>query len=311
MAGALADQARADGDMSLFDAELQKLRYDYSYQSMQTNEGVTAGQEDELTLADLAQTEVKPPEYKSPGRAFLYSLAVPGWGQWYSGSKIKPLLFLAVEVFGVTQAFKYHGNGDDITAEFEAFNREHWNHPDSIYTVGDEQYLAYQAYLMSAYTTLRPDLLADSLDDPEVRAGFTHILPSERTQQYYEMTGKYNQFAWGWDDATLEGMTLRDYIDGGGVEKVVGPTTIPYSSNRLIYEDMRHAANTEYDRAMKYVFVVMGNHLVSAFEAFFATKRHNNRLKYNQPFSGVDVKPTLRSYNSWKDTPYVTLTYKF
>jgi len=311
-ASAVADSGGGDESPSLLGRELQKLRYDFSYQVLQSNDGLTADQEDELTLTDLARSDVRPPEYKSPARAFLYSLAVPGLGQLYSGSKIKPVAFLALEVFGLSQAFKYHGNGDDITAEFQAFNRAHWNRADIIYTVGDEEYLAYQAYLMSAYGTLRPDLLADSLNDSDLRRGFTHILPSERNQQYYEMTGKYNQFAWGWDDAELDGQNLRYYleVDPDGVPKAIG-LDVPHSANRLTYEDMRNDANTEYDRAMKYVFVVMGNHLISAFEAFFATKRHNNRLKYNQPFSGIDVKPSIRSYSSWKDTPYLTFSYKF
>ena len=168
--------------------------------------------------------------------------------------------------------------------------------------------LAYQAYLMSAYGTLRPDL--DTLLEPDDRRGFTHILPGSRTQQYYEMTGKYHQFAWGWDDATLDDQNLRDLILTGGVDKAIGDY-IPQSANRLTYEGMRDNANKEYDKGMKMVFVVMSNHLISAFEAFFATKRHNNRLKYDQPFSNIDVKPSLRSYNEWKDTPYVTFAYKF
>ena len=306
----IVGSARADGGQSLFDRELQKVRYSFSYEGVESNEGLSVDAEDDITLADLAQVDVRPPEYKSPGRAFLYSLAVPGLGQYYSGSKLKPLVFLAIEVFGLSQAFKYHGNGDDITAEFQQFNRDHWNHPDSLYDIGGEDYQAYQAYLMAAYGTLRPDLLADSLDDSDLRRGFTHILPPTRDQQYYEMTGKYHQFAWGWDDATLNDQNLTELIAINDVYIAAGDN-IPHSANRLIYEDMRDDANQEYDKGMKMVFVVMGNHLISAFEAFFATKRHNHGLKYNQPFSNVDVKPSLRSYSSWKDTPYVTFSYKF
>jgi len=306
----IVGSVRADVGQSFFDRELQKVRYSLSYEGVESNEGLSVDAEDDITLADLAQVDVRPPEYKSPGRAFLYSLAVPGLGQYYSGSKLKPLLFLAIEVFGLSQAFKYHGNGDDITAEFQQFNQDHWNHPDSLYPIGDVDYQAYQAYLMSAYGTLRPDILADSLGDSDLRRGFTHILPNERNQQYYEMTGKYHQFSWGWDDATLNDQNLTELIAINDVYIAAGDN-IPHSANRLIYEDMRDDANQEYDKGMKMVFVVMGNHLISAFEAFFATKRHNHGLKYNQPFSNVDVKPSLRSYSSWKDTPYVTFSYKF
>ncbi|MDH4034870.1 MAG: DUF5683 domain-containing protein, partial [candidate division Zixibacteria bacterium] len=169
--------AIAEGETSVFESELQRIRYNYDYEATQTDDvtGTPSG-EDNLTLADLSQADLRPPEYKSPGKAFIYSLAVPGLGQYYSGSKWKPLVFLAVEVFGLSQAFKYHGNGEDITAEFEQFNRDHWNHPDSIYTVNGDDYLAYQAYLMSAYGTLSPD----TLKEPDDRHGFTHILPDTR-----------------------------------------------------------------------------------------------------------------------------------
>lgn len=304
-----APVALADGDASFFESELQKIRYNYDYQSSQTGD-LTLNQsgQDNMTLADLAQSDLRPLEYKSPGKAFIYSLAVPGLGQLYSGSKWKPLVFLAVEVFGVSQALKYHGNGNDITVEFEQFNRDHWNVPDSIYKINDTNYLAYQAYLMSAYGSLRPD--NDTLLEPEGRRGFTHILPNAPTQQYYEMTGKYHQFSWGWDDATLNGENLRDLIEANRVDKALNDY-IPYSENRLTYETMRDDANKQYDKGLKMVFVVMGNHLISAFEAFFATKRHNNSLKYDQPFSSIEVKPSLRTYNTWKDTPYVTLSYQF
>ena len=302
----IVGSVRAEVGQSFFDRELQKVRYSFSYEGVESNEGLSVDAEDDITLADLAQVDMRPPEYKSPGRAFLYSLAVPGLGQYYSGSKLKPLVFLAIEVFGLSQAFKYHGNGDDITAEFQQFNRDHWNHPDSLYDIGGEDYQAYQAYLMAAYGTLRPDTLEDS----DMRRGFTHILPNERNQQYYEMTGKYNQFSWGWDDATLNDQNLTELIAINDVYIAAGDN-IPHSANRLIYEDMRDDANKEYDKGMKMVFVVMGNHLISAFEAFFATKRHNHGLKYNQPFSNLNVKPSLRSYSSWKDTPYVTFSYKF
>lgn len=298
-----APVAFAEGETSFFESELQKIRYNYDYKATQADDAISnPSGEDNMTLADLAQADLRPPEYKSPGKAFVYSLAVPGLGQLYSGSKIKPLVFLAVEVFGLTQAFKYHGNGQDLTAEFQRFNRDHWN--VDTYIIGDDTLSAYDAYLTAAYGTANWDSLSDS-------AGITHQLPTTRTQQYYEMTGKYHQFSWGWDDATLRDQPLEYYLPDAPLMNRAERDNIPHSANRLTYETMRDDANKQYDKGMKMIFVVMGNHLISAFEAFFATKRHNHRLKYDQAFSNVDVKPSIRSYNEWKDTPYVTFSYKF
>jgi hypothetical protein len=135
------------------------------------------------------------------------------------------------------------------------------------------------------------------------------VLPDSRDQQFYEMTGKYSQFSWAWDDATLDGLTWTDY--GGHVDTVNSASTTPVSANREKYETMRDAANQEFDKSMKYVFGIMANHLISAFEAYFVTKGHNNAIRHEQEFARLRVRPSLRSYYSWQDTPYVTVAYRF
>ncbi|MCK4301196.1 MAG: hypothetical protein KAW91_00395 [candidate division Zixibacteria bacterium] len=284
---------------SLFDRELQKIRYDVAGRSAGEQPYLAfTDEDDDVMLLDLAQAEAPPPEYKSPGRAFLYSLVVPGLGQFYYGSRIKPFLFLAVEAVGWKYALQYHADGEDITAEFRAFNNEHWLRD------------VYSDYLLTAYGTLQPDTLEASAD----RKGYTHTLPEARGQQYYEMTGKYNQFAWGWDDATLNDMDWEIFKQSNPSDwdfRILSDKSTPVSANRLEYEGMRDAANQEYSKSMKFVFGIMANHLISAFEAYFVTKSHNKKLRYEQEFARLKVNARLRSYSSWQDTPYVTFTYTF
>jgi len=294
--------AATDLGLSLFDQELQKVKYGVTDGASQGRYYASLG-EDDVTLADLAQAEVSPPDYKSPGKAFLYSLAVPGLGQFYYGSRIKPAVFVAVEAAGWMYALKYHGEGDDKTDLFETFNRDHWSRLD------------YETYLTTVYVvadstgalvgTTRPDTLPGN-DYPE----FTHVLPADKNQDYYEMTGKYNQFAWGWDDAEIGGLGMEEQPPPL-LRITSDKSTIPISQNRETYQTMRGDANDKYDQAMQMVYVIMANHLISAFEAYFVTKSHNNRLRYEQEFARVKVKTGLRSYTSWKDTPYVTVTYAF
>ena len=294
----LAGSVPSEGvSQSVFDMELQKVRYHTALGGQDGQPFYAALEDDEdVTLSELAQAEAPPPEYKSPGRAFVYSLLVPGLGQYYYGSRMKPVLFLAAEIVGWSYAMKYHGEGDDITAEFEAFNREHW-YRDS-----------YEDYLDWVYGTLRPDTIPDTNYEE-----FTHVLPNERNQEYYEMTGKYNQFGWGWDDAALpNGQVLSDFSEGSPPQPIkTSLDWIPVSDNREAYEVMRGDANNKYDKAMRWVYIVMANHLISAFEAYFKTKSQNNRLRYEQEFARVSVDAQLRSYTSWKDTPYVNVTYRF
>ena len=90
---------------------------------------------------------------------------------------------------------KCHGDGNDITDRYEAFNRTYW-HDDR-----------YATYLFWNYGVTDDDLINS--------AETTHHLPDTRTQQYYEMTGKYDQFAWGWDDA-VRGWWPRGAWGSGG-----------------------------------------------------------------------------------------------
>ncbi len=149
--------------------------------------------------------------------------------------------------------------------------------------------------------------MTDDEDVPASAIGITHNLPDTRTQQYYEMTGKYDQFAWGWDDAVLDGEVL-----GPNVQAITGPETTPYSANRMFYETRRNDANNSYDKATRMVIVSFANRLFSAFEAFFTTKSINKEARRQaQEFGRVKLDAKLKSFYSWRDTPYVTVTYKF
>ena len=276
--------------------ELVRARYDVAVARMASGGLVAQTDEADQPLSAFAQTGTAGTvPYKSAGRAFLYSMAVPGLGQYYYGSKIKPFVFLAIEALTWSQALKYHSNGNDITDEFHAFNATHWERD------------RYFEFLEHHYGTARPDTLKDTSFKELVE-----VLPSEKNQQYYEMTGKYDQFAWGWDDAAHGDTTWDVYINGGSYpRKILTKNDVPRSTHRNTYEVMRDDANSNYDKSMRFVFAIMANHLVSAFEAYFVTKSHNNRLRYEQEFARVHFDAGLRSYSSYKDTPYVTMTYKF
>jgi hypothetical protein len=67
---------------------------------------------------------------KSPRRAFLQSLLIPGWGQWYTGNKWKPFLFLGLEAAGWMSWSNFRGKGDDLEVIYEAFADSHWTYDD-------------------------------------------------------------------------------------------------------------------------------------------------------------------------------------
>jgi len=274
-------------EISVFDQEHHKIKYSYAYS---TNLGIDNSWDfaEEAPAGDEIMME---PNKKSPGKAFLLSLAVPGLGQYYYGSKVKSAAFLGIEAASWLMHVKWHGDGNQLEDEFQEFNRTHWIQG------------RYEDYLETVYGS-RND---DSISAQEV----SHNLPKSRTQQYYEMTGKYDQFAWGWDDAILyDSITYQNW----GVTPppaITGPSFAPTSERRNAYEVMRDNANKKFDDANKMLMVVLANHVLSAMEAFISAKSLNRKFKKAGEFSNWKVRPTLKSYNHRRDTPYLKVTYKF
>ena len=273
----------------VFQDEIQKIRYGLSYQAAEIESFYEA-------VDDIAQggsgADKSNLKQKSPTKAFLLSLAVPGLGQLYYGSKIKPVLFVGAEAAGWILRANYSDEGDRLTEEFEAFNRAHWSEGD------------YRDYLVLAYDT--------SDEDAITAKEISHHLPDTRTQQYYEMTGKYNQFAWGWDDAVLDGNTLDDYRQTDTIQPITSDPVTPFSARRIAYEDMRGEANNKHRNADRMLAALLVNHVASAIEAFISTKRHNSKAGGGrEEFGGWKVSPSLKSIYSKYDTPYLKVTYKF
>ena len=281
--------AGIDPQPSVFDRAGHEIRYTLSYNAV-ADQAQFASVDPVIPGGSEAPPEVSTP--KSPAKAFLLSLAIPGLGQYYYGSRVKPFIFLGAEITAWVLNLKFNNDGDDITDEFEAFNREHWIRDNY-----EQKYLAWN------YGGITDD---DLIEAQEI----SHHLPDTRTQQYYEMTGKYDQFSWGWDDANIDGKTIDDYNAGDPPPKT--SERVPYSARRFWYEQRRDDANGKYDLAKKMIAVSMVNHLVSAFEAYFATKKRNDRPgDKDTDFSRVKVNAELKSQYSRYDTPSLKLTYKF
>ncbi len=239
--------------------------------------------------------EAEPMGRKSPMKAFALSAILPGAGQFYMGSRLKALVFLGIEASAWGIRASYNSDGDTRTRDFQAFNNAHWHKAD------------YQQYLAWTYSGLTDDKL---IPDPEI----SHHLPDTKTQQYYEMTGKYNQFAWGWDDAHYNGDSLGEYTGeiGSRPPRILNDATRPESDNRNAYEIMRHKANQSYSVARNMVAVAIINHLASGFEALFSARRHNEQVGAEDAvFARIKMQASLKSYAAKRDTPFVQLSFKF
>ncbi|RKX26822.1 MAG: hypothetical protein DRP45_02600 [Candidatus Zixiibacteriota bacterium] len=227
---------------------------------------------------------------KSPLKAFALSAAVPGLGQYYYGSRVKPFVFLGAEITAWVLHVKWHNDGDDATDVYEAFNDQWW-HRDR-----------YEDYISWAYRVSSDQSITG-----------LHHLPDTKTQQYYEMTGKYDQFLWGWDDAVLpDGTTWDDRDSTNTVPISNDPNSTPYSAKRFYYESLRHDANQKYGRATKMIAVSMANRLISAFEAYFVVRHHNSKTPdQDNAFARLNVSAELKTFHTAADTPFLNVAYKF
>jgi len=268
-----------------FEMELAQMRQEYSF--FLDNNGFDGGGQFDTTGKSESPVAWKP---KSPVKAFVLSLAVPGVGQYYYGSRTKPIVFLGAEVAAWVLHFKWDNKGDRVTREFESFADAHWSEAD------------YVQYLQIAYG------ISDDENAPPSAKEVSHHLPDTKTQQYYEMIGKYNQFSWGWEDAYF---VTPDSVIHDPIGPVVG-LDAPVSLMRNLYEEMRLDANNNYRRANAMIAVSLANHLISAFEAYLVTKAHNSATANKAgEFGRLRVRASMRSYASAYDTPFLNVRWRF
>jgi hypothetical protein len=201
---------------------------------------------------------------KSVKRAFVYSLVIPGSGEFYAGSRIKAAVFFGLDVTFWSLYFNYHKKGEDKEDEYTVYANTHWSEKD---------YLEWWEGL--------PDTAKEK---------YTHTLPDDRNQQYYEMIGKYKQFAFAWDDFDPN-------------------TTDPDSMtpHRDYYLDVREQSNSWLNKAKYSAMFSLANHILSAFDAAIAVKKYNKR---GERFGQVEFKMRLTERN-YEIVPKLFVSMRF
>jgi hypothetical protein len=182
-------------------------------------------------------------EAKSTKRAFFYSLLLPGAGEYYAGSRIKPVVFLGLEALLWTGYFVYDNKGDNKKDEYIAYADAHY------------EWWNFMIWWNS---------LSDTVQDK-----YSHELPWDeeqntpiRSHEYYENIGKYDQFQLGWDDID----------DDPRLISVI-------SDHRDAYLNLRKDSNDLYSIARTMVMLSLGNHIISAFDAALTAKSYNKGQK--------------------------------
>ena len=259
----IASQNRSD-DTSIGEyLQADQGAYVRKVAALTESDPVLLAEESEFNDFPIFGEDIYSADHRSISRSFLYSFLVPGLGEYYCGSKIKAGVFFAFDLLSWAQYATKHTAGTDKEDEFQKFANAHWSPT------------RYMVHIIEEY----------GVDSDTLVDGYSHRLPDEKTQQYYEMIGKYEQFVYGWDDVESD-KSIK---------------------NRSTYLVMRKDANDKLDAARTWVMVSLANHFLSAFDAALSAKRFN---KKRDVFSTVNVKARLAEYDG-RRIPKIELTYKF
>ena len=224
------------------------------------------------------------PGKKSPLLSGVLSAIVPGAGQFYNEDYWIAGIFVAVEAGLITTALIYDKKGDDQTQFFQNY-ADDYNNPDHHWSVVD------YAEWLNTYHNKNIQINPDESLPPWQRVNWaelnaaevgSHHLYPHGDQQYYEMIGKYHEYAAGWND-----------FNGGANNDLISPNFTHYSG-------LRGQANDYYNTASTAVVGVYINHLLSAAEAVWGATRFNSNLAVNLRVEtqnlagGIELVPTVK-----------------
>jgi len=241
------------------------------------------------------QAQNSPPQNgaKSVPKALLFSAVVPGSGQIYSRSYLKGLAFLVIEAAALTGHFRFNSEGNRLEDRFEADANAQWD---------ENAYWNWMGEICAGSCNNMDDLRSFE------RASFSHFLPEEKNQPYYENIGKYNQFVIGWqefreeilpEEIGEEPFTYAHYQSG----ELNGKDLRTISPQRTSYTELQDDSDRNFKRATTLASVLLLNHVVSALDAAWTTKRFNRRvqagLSVRQQIYQTEIIPVLRLGVTW------------
>jgi len=271
---------------------------------------------------------------KSPLIAAGLSMLVPGAGEFYGKDYIRSGIFFGIDVFTLSMWYYYDGEGDDKKDEYRAYADRNFdehlyyggllgmtqnaldslyvqdnnnNGIDDVYDVWNYEYFSnrdqwsyeeedglavYDLLVLSFNTYNGYEININGKSDQ-----FTHNLPETKTQQYYEMIGKYHQFACGWND--FNGYVYENgeikmetiYVgspSGDSLFVEIPVLKLDEATNTIFdytetgasvehvdfYEDLRDETNQAYEMGQNFLMVTLLNHVASAFDASYVIKKN-------------------------------------
>ena len=234
-----------------------------------------------------------------PARPMLYSLILPGLGQWHNKSPLWKIgLFSGVEAVSILSGMQWIKKADDIRVNYELFADDNWDLETWVYNtlstpIGNyadvhingthKLTLKLSGSLAEQFGTF---VTSDSLEDNAhwVYSGEVTVL---RDRDFYENIGKYDQFVGGWTDC-YDQSSNQQWFE---VYKDVGDSveTIITTPSKEDYVSKRAESNDYLNMAKFAISAMMFNHVVSAMDAVWSTQNRNRPKKSKEVKTDVGL----------------------
>lgn len=238
---------------------------------------------------------------KYPGAAFLSSAIIPGAGQAANGKWVRAGLYFTAEVVSIIYHIDRNAKARKQERAYERFTHQNWSvvayaewlvNYSQIHGI-DNNWELLEAELSGVspdWSDTRNDweqIPLNTLHNVEastpfyfkdrIGSNFSHLLPAYGSQQYYELISKYYQYQPGWRD-WYEMVTTSPTQNEAMYRYFWNGTDEPFT---LFYEGRDRAAqfNENYRVAGNILKLIVVNHVISAFDAFFTVQLKNSRIE--------------------------------
>jgi len=229
----------------------------------------------------------------TPGYSFLSSALVPGLGQAAEKNWVRAAAFMAVEATAIGLRVTKQSSANSQQQQYNRFVDDNWSVVKYARWLVDYKNFHEGANLTYDAVAESPGELnsqatfnnqtdwdrvnLDALNQMEQNtpicdgqgqcrsSNFSHVVPRFGTQQYYELASKYFQFGPGWNDFNQNQLTNIWSID-------------QMSANWQQGANMADLFNDNFRTAGNMATLLIVNHVVSAFDAFFTAKLNIKRL---------------------------------
>jgi hypothetical protein len=239
-----------------------------------------------------------PADKKSVVLAGVLSGIIPGAGEVYIGGTtnyIKAGAFALIEAVSIYYSISYNQRGDAQTNFFQNYADQRWSVVKYAHWINDNtsgvKVTIYAPDAQHPNPWQQVDWVSlNAAEDAISATGFTHKLPPHGEQQYYELIGKYPQYARGWeDDIQADNLANPDYS----------------SPEFKAYSIMRGDANDLYKVSARGTAILYVNHVLSIFDAIWSSVTFNKNIALNISYDRVN----LAFVEEW--TPTLHIKYSF